>query len=633
MTAPRISLSSFDAPDRRRLPVCLALVALAAAVAGVWLLLGSTRADAVPSLSGQVVGDTLFVYGSGGDDVIVLRVHSGVPTALDVDFGGDGSADLSFDRSTFTAVQVQALGGADTVRIDEVNGIFTDTETTTLDGGAGNDTVLGGSSSEILIGNGGADFVDGNRGNDVLFLGGGNDTAVWDPGDGSDTIEGQTGKDTFGFNGANVNENIDVSANGTRVRLTRDVANITMDLNEIETVQVNTLGGTDHVTVDDLSGTSARAVAVNLAASGGGGDGQADQVIANGTGVADLVEVVDEAPAAVVKGLPVETSVTGGEPALDQLVVNGQAGMDSLEASPVLGTLINTVLDGGADLDAVFTDGTNGNDVFQVVANGAFAEVTDGGSGFFSIAAGGAESVRVNAKGGDDTLAAGNGLAAMIPLLGLDGGGGNDVIQGGDGADVLVGGGGTDFVDGNRGNDVEFLGGGADTAAWDPGDGSDTIEGEGGKDTLQFNGANINENIGVSANGTRVRLTRDIANITMDLNEVETVQVNTLGGADTVTVHDLTGTSTRAVNVDLTSFGAGDGQPDQVIVEGTAGADALEASGASPAASVKGLAVVPSVTGAEPTLDKMVVDPLAGNDMVEVTPASGARHHRGGRQR
>ena len=38
---------------------------------------------------------------------------------------------------------------------------------------------------------------------------------MWDPGDGSDTIEGQSGKDTLGFNGSNVNENIDVSANGT----------------------------------------------------------------------------------------------------------------------------------------------------------------------------------------------------------------------------------------------------------------------------------------------------------------------------------------------------------------------------------------------------------------------------------
>ena len=31
------------------------------------------------------------------------------------------------------------------------------------------------------------------------------------------------------FNGSNAGENIDVSANGSRVRLFRDVANITMD--------------------------------------------------------------------------------------------------------------------------------------------------------------------------------------------------------------------------------------------------------------------------------------------------------------------------------------------------------------------------------------------------------------------
>ncbi len=340
-------------------------------------------------------------------------------------------------------------------------------------------------------------------------------------------------------------------------------------------------------------------------------------MVANGTGAADLIGVVAEGPAAVVKGLPAETSVTNGEPALDQLVVNGQAGGDSIEASPVVGTLINAVLDGGADLDAVFTDGTSGDDVFNIVANGTLAQVSDGGTGFFTVA--GAESVQVNGKGGEDTITAGNGLAAIIPLLSLDGGGGNDVIRGGDGADMLVGGGGSDFIDGNRGDDIVLLGGGSDTASWDPGDGSDTIEGQTGKDTLQFNGANISEHIDVSANGTRVRLTRDIANITMDLNDVENLNVNALGGADNVTVHDLTGTAARAVGVDLTSFGIGDGQPDQVTVEGTAGADAIEASGTGPAATLKGLAVVASVTGAEPALDEMIVDPLAGDDTVEVT--------------
>ena len=67
-----------------------------------------------------------------------------------------------------------------------------------------------------------------------LLGGTGDDTFVWNPGDGSDTVEGQDGTDTLQFNGANINEKIDISANGTRARFTRDVANITMDINSVE---------------------------------------------------------------------------------------------------------------------------------------------------------------------------------------------------------------------------------------------------------------------------------------------------------------------------------------------------------------------------------------------------------------
>ena len=50
----------------------------------------------------------------------------------------------------------------------------------------------------------------------TIPLGGtGNDTFVWNPGDGSDAVEGQDGTDTLQFNGANINEKIDITANGT----------------------------------------------------------------------------------------------------------------------------------------------------------------------------------------------------------------------------------------------------------------------------------------------------------------------------------------------------------------------------------------------------------------------------------
>ena len=103
---------------------------------------------------------------------------------------------------------------------------------------------------------------------------------------------------------------------------------------------------------------------------------------------------------------------------------------------------------------------------------------------------------------------------------------------------------------------MALLGAGNDTFVWNPGDGSDIVEGQAGTDTLVFNGANVAENIDISANGSRVRFTRDVANVTMDLNGVENIQFNALGGADTITVNDLTGTDVTQVNIDLSATAA-----------------------------------------------------------------------------
>ena len=87
------------------------------------------------------------------------------------------------------------------------------------------------------------------------------------------------------FNGSNAGENMDISANGGRVRLFRDVGNIIMDLNGVEKIQLNAVGGADNITVNDLTGTGVTQVAIDLGATPGatGGDGQADTVTVNGT--------------------------------------------------------------------------------------------------------------------------------------------------------------------------------------------------------------------------------------------------------------------------------------------------------------------------------------------------------------
>src|SRR5262249_2391533 len=115
--------------------------------------------------------------------------------------------------------------------------------------------------------------VVGGAGDDLMVGSHGDDSFVWNPGDGSDTLEGQGGSGTMVFNGASIAESVAVTANGSRTLFPRDIGGITMDLNDVERIDFNALGGADNVTMNDLSGTDVTEVNVNLALAGGGGDG------------------------------------------------------------------------------------------------------------------------------------------------------------------------------------------------------------------------------------------------------------------------------------------------------------------------------------------------------------------------
>ena len=122
-------------------------------------------------------------------------------------------------------------------------------------------------------------------------MGAGNDTFVWNPGDDNDTLEGQAGTDTLLFNGAVIAEQITISANGPQATFFRDIANVTMDLNDVERIQFNAGGGADNILVNDLSGTDITEVAINLAGTigGSGGDGAADTVTIQATNGDDVI--------------------------------------------------------------------------------------------------------------------------------------------------------------------------------------------------------------------------------------------------------------------------------------------------------------------------------------------------------
>ena len=156
----------------------------------------------------------------------------------------------------FSRIEVFTGSGHDQFRVDQANGAFTD-EALTIDGGNGRDTLNGGDGVELFIGGNGRDAVDGNRG-DTALLGNGRDSFRWDPGDGSDIVEGENGTDTLDFNGAGVDEIMSLSPNGERSLFLRNIANIRMDMNGVERLDLTALGGADTVTVDDMSGTDRR---------------------------------------------------------------------------------------------------------------------------------------------------------------------------------------------------------------------------------------------------------------------------------------------------------------------------------------------------------------------------------------
>src|SRR5262249_19813425 len=160
------------------------------------------------------------------------------------------------------------------------------------------------------------------------------DVFVWNPGDGSDLVEGQAGNDRLVFNGANVSENIDISANGSRVRLTRDVGNVVMDLNSVETIDLHALGGDDTITVNDLTGTGVRNVNIDLAQSTGVAD--SDTVVINATNGSDAITVTNNNGVVTVSGLPEEVTISNFD-ANDRIVINGLGGDDVIEASGLTG--------------------------------------------------------------------------------------------------------------------------------------------------------------------------------------------------------------------------------------------------------------------------------------------------------
>ena len=357
------------------------------------------------------------------------------------------------------------------------------------------------------------------------------------------------------------------------------------------------------------------------------------------TWVASAAETVTIANAEAGDGLVVRA--LGGNDTLDAsalkdgvmaVTLDGGAGNDLIFGSAGADVLIGgdgndtvtwsvgsgkDVIDGGADFDSLVLNGSTGDDAIQVfdALNGKLFVTVDGEQ----LDVSNMEQLRIDAKGGADTVTIGDLSATNVETVTVDLGAGkscglgdgkldtvivqagaagevmtiatqghqtvitnaatfqtieidnadatdvlrvqgsigNDVILatglsgmglqvfGGGGTDTIFTGAGDDVISGGQGSDVAQMGAGNDRFIWNPGDGSDSVDGQAGTDTLEFHGANIAEEINILADGKHAEMTRNVAAITMHLDNVERIEFSALGGADNIHVHDMSGTAVK----------------------------------------------------------------------------------------
>ncbi|WP_460021546.1 hypothetical protein [Magnetospira thiophila] len=329
----------------------------------------------------------------------------------------------------------------------------------------------GGAGNDTIFGTALADTIRGGTGNDILSGGGGNDVfLVSGTNQGNDRIEGGAGDDTI------------LGGSGN------DVIGVDQDLDVSDSIEVidggagiNSIRGSWRHNQMDFSQTELRQI--DLIDGGSGND-----------------TITGSAGADTIQGGAGEDILSGGDG--DDLFLVTGSGQDFDR------------FDGGAGMDTIL--GGSGDDVIGISDDFSAThavEVIDGGAGFDTIQ-GSWRSNYMDFSATElrqiDLIDGGDGQDILIGSAAADtirGGAGDDVLYGGDGDDVFLSSGldqGWDQLDGGSGDD-QLIGGSGDDLfglqgdfgaansieAIHGGDGLDVIQGSWRSDQLDFSATDL----------------------------------------------------------------------------------------------------------------------------------------------
>ncbi|MCC7425487.1 MAG: calcium-binding protein [Alphaproteobacteria bacterium] len=436
------------------------------------------------------VADIVTEAGGDGTDLVIASISyaldAGVENlALTGGTGGTGN-DLNNTITGLvigdTLVTLSGLGGDDTL-----NG--TGTTPYELLGGDGNDALTGGDVDDTLNGGDGNDTLDGGAGNDTMLGGAGDDVYLVDAGD-TVTENADEGTDTVvaGFTyllGANVENLLLLDAGGAIDGTGNELDNLI-----IGNASANTLNGGDGNDTlvggdgdDNLQGGDGNDTLVGGAGTntmnGGAGD---DTFVIDGTGSSTVIDpggtdtVVSSVDFSIGLLLDIENLTLIDTAALGEGNSNANRIEGNDDGNLLRGFAGNDVINGGGGDDVIAGGDDNdtlaGNDGNDVVEGGngndriggqAGDDILDGGAGTDVVdytSAEGGVIVNLSTAGPQDTIGAGTDTLSNFEnirgslfddiltgdgnaneILGFDG---NDIIDGGAGADGMYGGAGDD---------------------------------------------------------------------------------------------------------------------------------------------------------------------------------------------
>jgi Ca2+-binding RTX toxin-like protein len=481
--------------------------------------------DADTFQMGDGLGDDSIVGGEGGTDSDTIDA-SALTSGVTVLFTGDeaGTVDGFDTDATFSEIENLIL----TDQNDTVDGSAS-TTSMSIDGGAGDDSLIGGTGNDTLIGGTGDDTLEGGAGADSLAGGAGMDFADYSNSDAGvsvnltsnatsgghatgDTIAGIDGLigsdfgDTLtGFNAQGVDfTNIFYGGAGANTLDGRGGDDTLFGGDDADTFLYqdgfgnDTIEGGEGGTDNDVIDASAVTSGISVDFTGG-----ETGTVTSGADTVNFSEI----ESFVLTG---QADTINGALATDSMTVFAGAGDDTITGGAAAdelygGTGSDTINGGGGD-DTLF--GGDDADTF-VLQDGGGTDSIDGGSGgtdtdtidMSSLTSGVDVTFTASETGtidGTGTDASFSDIEALILTdqddtvdgalsttdLSIDGGDGNDSITGGTGADVLIGGAGNDTLAGGDGNDTLSGGTGDDTIT--VGDG-DVATGGDGDDTFNIN--------------------------------------------------------------------------------------------------------------------------------------------------